>query len=234
MIRTRVLPALITALGVTLVAAGILYLGGAADAGAGASASPIPSVEPSISPGPSDSGSASPPPSGSAVSPSPSGASGRVATRIVIPAMGIDLPVVKQPGGSDAYPLCNVAMYIQELSQPGLPGATYIYAHARVGMFLPLLTASQVNDGASMIGMLVQVYTSDDQLFLYEVSQVRRHVPYNVDVISLTSGPELLWLQTSEGPNRYYPKLMVVAKPLSSGPADPAQAHPVPSPVVCG
>ncbi|HSO29708.1 MAG TPA: hypothetical protein VLS28_07375, partial [Candidatus Sulfomarinibacteraceae bacterium] len=51
-----------------------------------------------------------------------------VASRIAIPGLKIDLPVIRQGAG---YPLCNVAMYIKELSQPGEAGVSLIYAHAR-------------------------------------------------------------------------------------------------------
>jgi len=227
----RLLPAVLTALGVTLVGAGLLtYLSptAAGDPGTspGLSASPSASApaEPSASiplPSPSPDGSPSPSPSSLE----------RVATRIVIPALRIDLPVVKPPGGPNTYPLCNVAMYIQELSQPGQPGATYIYAHARAGMFLPLLEESKRNDGRRMLGMLVQVYTSDDQLFLYEITEVRRHQT-TLDA-AFAVGDEQLWLQTSEGPRGTKEKLQVVALPIGSMPADPEQAHPTPKPVVC-
>ena len=55
------------------------------------------------------------------------------------------------------------------------PWTTYLYAHARDGMFLPLLLQSRIDNGSAMLGMLVQVYTSDDQLFLYEITRVLRH-----------------------------------------------------------
>jgi hypothetical protein len=158
-----------------------------------------------------------------------------VATRVVVPALGIDLPVIRESTGS-TFPPCNVAMYFQMLHQPGEPGATYLYAHARTGMFLPILTASQVNGGARMIGMLVQIYTSDDRLYLYEVVEVRRHV-LTLDA-ALAETSETLWLQTSEGPKlpagQVGPKVQLVAKPLSSGPADHAEAHPQAAPVNCG
>ena len=235
-IHTRLIPALLTAVGVTLVAAGLMNLGQSVEAGVpGASATSTVTLAPATpTPAPSLSPAASPSPAGPSTSPGGSAISPeRVATRVVIPALDIDLPVVKPPGGPDTYPLCNVAMYIQELSRPGLPGATYLYAHARTEMFLPLLEQSKVNDGAAMIGMLVEVYTSDDRLFLYEITDIRRHVPYDFDVLSVRDATEALWLQTSEGPNKYSTKLQVIARPLSSGPADPAQAHPVPKPVVC-
>jgi hypothetical protein len=123
-------------------------------------------------------------------------------------------------------------MYIKELHQPGEQGATYIYAHARTGMFLPLLTESRRNGGERMLGMLVQVYTADDRLHLYEISEV---LPHQTTLDRpIAAATEELWLQTSEGPRGTIPKLQVVAKPLSSGPADPADAHPAPKPVTCG
>ena len=91
-----------------------------------------------------------------------------VATRIAIPSLAIDLPIVKSPSG---YPLCNVAMYLKELSQPGEAGVSFIYAHARKGMFLPLLDRSKVNNGASLIGMTVKVWTSNDVVTTYEITQ---------------------------------------------------------------
>jgi hypothetical protein len=153
-----------------------------------------------------------------------------VATRVVIPALGIDLPIVKPV--PNAYPLCNVAMYLAALGQPGQGRATYLYAHARTGMFLPLLEQSRIGGGSHMLGMLVQVYTSDDQLFLYEIAKVLHHQLTLQAAIDATT--EQLWLQTSEGPKGTVPKLQVLALPLSSGPADPAAAHPTPHPLVCG
>lgn len=236
LLRSRVAPAVITATGVMLLAAGLLsYTTPASAVDPSASPSPSPSAIAAASPSPSPAASASAAPSpGASPSPSasPSASPGaRVATRIVIPALKIDLPIVAPPGGPDAYPLCNVAMYIQELGQPGEGRATYIYAHARTGMFLPLLTQSRINNGKAMIGDLVQVYTSDDQLFLYEITKVLRH-QLNLDA-AVAATTEQLWLQTSEGPNGTIPKLQLLAMPLSWGPADPADAHPTPHPVVC-
>jgi len=232
-VRTRLLPALLTASGVMLVAAGLLSYTGPVEAGIPPSAEPTSvalSPSPSPTPMPSPTSQTTVAPSDSP-SPSPSFPSDRVATRVVVPALRIDLPVVKPQGGPDTYPLCDVAMYIQELGQPGQGRATYLYAHARVGMFLPILDASKVDNGSVMLGMLVQVYTSDDQLFLYEIVDVRRHQLTLDDAVSATT--EQMWLQTSEGPRGTPGKTQVIARPLSSGPADPAEAHPVPKPVVC-
>ena len=127
--------------------------------------------------------------------------------------------------------LCDVALYLPSMGQPGQGRATYIYAHAREGMFLPLLTASTHNNGARMLGMTVEVYTSDNWLFLYTVTEVRRHTLSLNDAINTTT--ERLFLQTSEGPNGTIPKLQVVADYLSSEPADPTAAHPKPHPRIC-
>jgi hypothetical protein len=152
-----------------------------------------------------------------------------VATRVAVPGLGIDLPIVLQLGS--AFPYCNVAMYLTGLSQPGEAGVTFLYAHARTGMFLPLLNTSQVNNGAGMIGMKVNVWTSDDRLITYTITRVLRHQYSLPDLWSIHS-PQL-WLQTSEGPYGTYNKLMVVALPVSTTAASHADAHPTPRPLVC-
>ena len=145
-IRTRLLPALLTALGVLLITAGLLSYADPTTAGTVPDQSPI-AIE--LSPDPSasldaPSPSASDAPSGSpGASAGPTQAAGPAhATRVVIPALDIDLPVVPGPNG---YPYCNVAMYIdglgkplQDLGQPGRGIATYLFAHARDGMFGPI------------------------------------------------------------------------------------------------
>ena len=151
-----------------------------------------------------------------------------VATRIAISSLGIDLPVVRPPSG---YPLCNVGMYIRELSQPREAGVTLLYAHARTGMFLPLLTRSKVSNGASLIGRTVRVWTSNNLVSTYEITRVRRHVSTLDGVLGI--GPEQLWIQTSEGPRGTVGKLIVVAKRTGSEAASHDSAHPTPRPLVC-
>jgi hypothetical protein len=229
-VRIRVLPALLTAFGVAGLAAGLLSL-----------TSPV-AADPLVSPSPTAQASGEAtvmplltfPPLASGVLPStsPTPPIDRVATRVRVAALKIDLPVVKPSGGVDAYPQCDVAEYIQELGQPGLGRATYLYAHARIGMFLPILDASLVENGKQMLGMVVEVWTSDDQRFLYEISEVRRHQLTLNDAIDAAG--EQLWLQTSEGPKGTPGKTQVIALPISQEAADPADAHPVPKPVACG
>src|SRR3954470_7583240 len=197
-IRLRAVPALLTAFGVMLVTGGLLSYADPTTAGpvpsetavietlppdatdvAIASLTPSPSPSPAVSVEPSGSNSSSPSdsPSASATpkpTPDPTLKPGTraVATRIIVPGLDIDLPIMKGPAG---YPPCNVALYLKELRQPGKKGAPYLYAHARTGMFLPFLEASKVNNGRRLLGMVVQVYTSDNKLHLYEINVVRRH-----------------------------------------------------------
>ena len=152
-----------------------------------------------------------------------------VATRIAIPGLGIDLPIIKPGSG---YPLCNVAMYIQELSQPREAGVSLIYGHARKGMFEPLLLKSRVNNGASLIGATIKVWTSNNLVSTYKVTRVRRHVTNLNGVFDI--GPEQLWVQTSEGPRGTVGKLMVIAKRTGYEAASHEDAHPTPHPKVCG
>jgi hypothetical protein len=229
-IRLRLLPALLTALGVAGLAGGLLSLT------TPAVAEPLPSPSATIT-APAE--STSPPrltfpplPSDAPPSTSASPQSDRVATRVRVAALKIDLPIVLPTGGAGAYPLCDVAMYIQELGQPGQGRATYLYAHARTGMFLPILEASLVQDGRRMLGMVVEVWTSDDQRFLYEITEVRRHQVTLSDATTATV--DELWLQTSEGPKGTPGKTQVIARLISQEAADPADAHPVARPVVCG
>jgi hypothetical protein len=228
-LRVRVLPALLTALGVAGLAGGLLSL--SAPVVAEPLPSPSPTVAASVEATATPLITLPPLPTEAAASTSPTPPVDRVATRVRIAALEIDLPVIRQEGGADAYPLCDVAMYIQELGQPGQGRATYLYAHAREGMFLPILESSLVRNGKAMLGMVVEVWTNDDQRFLYEITEVRRH---QTDLDDALDPGEELWLQTSEGPRGTPGKTQVIALPIAQQPADPADAHPVARPVTCG
>ena len=228
-LRNRLLPAVLTATGVSLIAAGLLTYSAPVEAAPGPTDSP--SIV-AVSPSPTIPLPTFPPASGS-TSPSPSAPADRVATRVVIPALKIDLPIVKPSGGSSTYPQCNVAMYIKELHQPGQGGATYLYAHARDGMFGPIYhLATEVKQPKKLLNMVVQVYTSDDQVFEYYVTQVLLHQTSLNAAMDATT--EELWLQTSEGPKGTVGKTQLRAELLTVGQADHASAHPTPHPVNCG
>ena len=143
---------------------------------------------------------------------------------------GIDLAVVRAPSG---YPYCNVAMYMGALNQPTEPatGATFISAHARKGMFLPLLDAYRAGKGPLLIGKLVYVWTSNSKVHTYRIFAVKK-----TDSVQAAVGevPDRLWLQTSTGPNYTYPKLVVRAERISSAPSTYDAAHPSYRIVKCG
>lgn len=232
--RNRLLPAILTALGVSLIAGGLLTYTGAVEPSQEPDASEIiVAASPTPSPTPSLVLPTLPPLGTAAPTPSPTIPADRLATRVVIPALKIDLPIVKGPPN---HVLCNVAMYAEApgLVQPGFPGSTYLYGHARKGMFLPLLDASKKNNGKAMLNMIVEVYTSDNMRLTYAISEVRRHVPKTTGFADpLSRKTDTLWLQTSEGPHGTPTVLQLVALPLTSEPADPADANPKPHPVVC-
>ncbi|CAN5772892.1 hypothetical protein BH24CHL8_BH24CHL8_05680 [soil metagenome] len=257
----RIAPALLMASGVTLLAAGLFsyaepVLGDRPirpDSTPGLVAERpdlLPSVSPSPTLGPSSSPSAPPSAPPSLVAPdasipltpaptqTPSPAPAAVATRVVIPSELIDLPVISRQQrvpdqGPDLYPPCDVAIFHDAFGQPGEDGSTYLYAHAREGMFLPLLEASERQDGASLLGALVEVYTAADRLFVYEIFRVRRHALDFSLALDVPPGEQRLVLQTSEGPRGTVPKLQVAARLVSELTATSEEAQPRPRPVAC-
>ncbi|HET8785155.1 MAG TPA: hypothetical protein VFM38_05935 [Candidatus Limnocylindrales bacterium] len=233
-LRTRVLPALLTAFGVTILSAGLLTYT--------VPVAPAPSQEPGATPDPSAAvvPTATPlitlPPIGTprpteSATPRPTATpppKDRVATRVRIRDLGIDLAVVK---GNSGYPYCNVAMYLPQLSQPGFGKATYLYAHAREGMFLPLLKTRAFDQR----GLVVEVWTSDDWLYRYQIANVRRDQPYTTGLNAPSKAKsEQLWLQTSQGPGRDFGYTQVMARPIDARPAAHDAAHPTARPVDCG
>jgi hypothetical protein len=153
-------------------------------------------------------------------------------TRVVIRSLDIDLPVLRTPA-DELYPPCDVAEYLPAFGLPGLPGVTYLYAHAQRGMFLPLLEASVIDDGRRLQGVRVLLYTDDDLVRAYEIVAVHRRVR-SLDVVHAIEGDALV-LQTSETDRQSGPKLMIVARPLGAPqPASRGSAHPAAKPRQCG
>ena len=228
------LPALVIAGAVALLAAGLQSWAGPTRRSEEPPTAPASASASVGTPSPGSPGPASP-----IASSGPTGSvEVAVATRVVIPSEDIDLPVISRdlevPGqGPERYPPCDVALYHTAFEQPGGPGTTYLYAHAREGMFLPLLEASERRDGAALIGALVEVYTGDDRMHLYQVSLVKRHaIDYSL-ALDASPDAEQLILQTSEGPRGTVPRLQVLALPVEVDPANDADAHPAPHPRAC-
>ncbi len=150
------------------------------------------------------------------------------ATKVTLPYLSINLPIVRAPSG---YPYCNVAMYLGTLNQPTEPGVTFIMAHARKGMFLPLLTQWQLNQGKNLIGKTVNVYTSNSKVSTYRITSVQTMLSIQ-SAVSITA--EQLWLQTSTGPHGTAAKLVVKAQRISTTSTTYAASHPTAHIVHCG
>lgn len=130
--------------------------------------------------------------------------------RVQIPRLGIDLPIAegdlirdidqgKTPEG--------FAFHLPGTSIPGLGSNTYLYAHARTGMFLSLWRAE--------VGDEVFVSTPDLRALKYVVTEVLPRVaPADVSGVQPTQS-ERLTLQTSTGPNPADPRFVVVAVPAT-------------------
>jgi hypothetical protein len=226
-------PLLLAVAGVALIIAGQLNLDqGVAGptlppiteptATATATASPVASVSAPASPTATASPTASP-------TPNPSW----VAVQLQIASVGINIRVHKAtttaqcdfPPEYDAWILCGG-------SEPGRGTNTYIFAHARVGMFLPLWNVQ--------VGDEVRVKMSDGQVLRYAITEIHPNVscpdsraptmPPNLEPLALKYAPpgcpgaavwqaptdhERLTLQTSQGYNRNWGEFIVVALPIS-------------------
>ncbi len=141
-------------------------------------------------------------------------------SRIAVPRLGIDLPLelgevardVPREGYAGATPE-NVAFVFPSSRLPGEGGNTYIYAHARVGMFLSLWGAK--------LGDEVVIYRPDDGgRRSYRVALIAPRVnPTDAHWLD-PNGAERVTLQTSTGPNPSDPRFIVVAYPEAA----PAQS----------
>jgi hypothetical protein len=116
-----------------------------------------------------------------------------------------DVPSATSPGATPE----DAAFHYPGTAVPGARGNAYIYAHARVGMFLPLWQAR--------LGDRVEIVLPDGGLLAYTVVEIRPRVP-SADVSWLApTDDERLTLQTSTGPTPAYPRFIVVARREPAG-----------------
>jgi len=227
-----IVPALIAGAGVFLVMAGLFYY-----------LQPVAAAESSPSPTPTLASVApySLPPLVSTAPSAGTSIAAAIATRVRIRGTvpPLDVPIVTSPPHEE-FPLCDVAEYYtvngRALAYPGLPQATYLYAHARDGMFGPLWNLDKTNQLSTLIGLWVEVYTADDQDHVYQITQVLPGVSVSDPTwierpAAVTS--DQLWLQTSEGPYETSTKLQVVADPIGVVAASAADSHPTGKGSVC-
>jgi sortase (surface protein transpeptidase) len=130
--------------------------------------------------------------------------------RVQIPRLGIDLAIAEGDVTRDIDQQKTpegFAFHLPGSSIPGLGGNTYIYAHARTGMFLSLWNART--------GDQIFISTPDLRVLKYVVTDVQPRVPPgDVSWVQATAS-ERLTLQTSTGPNSGDPRFVVVAVPAT-------------------
>jgi sortase (surface protein transpeptidase) len=169
-------------------------------------ASVLPPAVAGVTPAPSPSQTGSSVPSGPAATPTPAIPDGY---RIKIARLLIDLPIAEGDIQRDAVRQEtpeNVALHLPGTAIPGDGSNTYIYAHARSGMFLSLWSAREGDE--------VVIVTPSGRALRYVVSEVHPRVdPSDVSWVAHTAG-ERLTLQTSTGPNPADPRFVVVALPV--------------------
>jgi len=188
---------LLLAVGIALIASGGLPRGGSVAPIALPTASATASTPAATTS--SDSTTLSPTP---AIGPIPDG------YRIAMPRLGIDLPIAEGDVQRDVVIQRtpeNFAFHFPGTAIPGTLGNSYIYAHARQGMFLSLWNA-RVGDNVS-----ITTPGGDELKFL--VTEVHPRVPPADTSWLQPTGDERLTLQTSTGPNRDDPRFVVVAAP---------------------
>jgi LPXTG-site transpeptidase (sortase) family protein len=194
--------------GSALIIAGILLIAGLGSGTPVAPATPLVSSTPvavASTTIPSATASASPSPTRDPRTPIALG------YRIQIPRLGIDLPILEGDVTRDIEAQKTpegAAFHLPGTSIPGLGSNTYLYAHARTGMFLSLWNAR--------LGDEVFISTPDLKGFKYVVSEVQPRVPpTDVSWVQPTTS-ERLTLQTSTGPNPGDPRFVVVAVPATT------------------
>ena len=134
--------------------------------------------------------------------------------RITVPRLGIDLPLdvgdigrdVPRPGYSGSTPE-GVALLFPGTSVPGTGGNSYIYAHARVGMFLSLWGA-RIDDVVVLLGADRSVIRT------YKIALVVPRVDPADGHWLEAGGRERLTLRTSTGPRPADPRFIAVAYPV--------------------
>lgn len=183
-------------LGLVLVAAAALFLAQA-------------SAAPHASPPPTAAGIAdSPRPKVEAATTAPTAAAIPPGYRVRVPRLGIDLPIAEGVIQRDIDDQQTPEGYAFHLPGTGIPGEgtnTYLYAHARIGMFLSLWNA-QVGDD-------VTITAPDATVFRYVVSAVRPRVPPTDVSVAQPTPDERLTLQTSTGPDPTDARFVVIALP---------------------
>jgi sortase (surface protein transpeptidase) len=131
--------------------------------------------------------------------------------RVLIPRLGIDLAIAEGDLARDIDQQTTpegFAFHLPGTSIPGLGSNTYLYAHARTGMFLSLWNARPGDE--------VFISTPDLRALKYVISELHPRVPPDdVSWVQATAA-ERLTLQTSTGPSPSDPRFVAVAVPATA------------------
>jgi hypothetical protein len=165
-----------------------------------------------------------------APTPTPTPLETGVATQLSIEAVGINVTVTQATTPEeDDFPPLDGAYILRTSAQPGRGTNSYIFAHAREGLFLSLWNVQ--------LGDVVRILMSSGNVLEYRVTEVRPNTPCQESDPSIPGPPnpplplqrappgcdaswlaptpfERVTLQTSQGPNRNYGEFIVVAEPI--------------------
>jgi sortase (surface protein transpeptidase) len=127
---------------------------------------------------------------------------------VLVPRLGIDLPIAEGDVERDVVVQKtpeNFAFHFPGTAIPGTLGNSYLYAHARQGMFLSLWNAR--------VGDQVSITTPAGSALKFVITEVHPRVPPADTSWLQPTTDERLTLQTSTGPNSGDPRFVVVAAP---------------------
>jgi LPXTG-site transpeptidase (sortase) family protein len=155
-----------------------------------------------VTPTPFSATAAPTPDSGTAAT--PAAAQGIRADRTRIARLGIDLAII-EGDGIDA-PIGKAAHYPGS-AWPGAGSNTYIYGHAREGMFIALWEAR--------VGDAIELHLVDGTTRTYVVRKVLPKVPWDAVQFLEPTTTEQLTVQTSTSYRPTAPRFVVVAVPAS-------------------
>jgi hypothetical protein len=160
-----------------------------------------------------------------------------VATQLQIESVRINVPVRKSTSlATDSFPPSDAAFILRQGSQPGRGTNSYMFGHAILDLFKPLWNVQ--------VGARIKILMSDGVVLRYVVSEVHPNVAcpdddppnpeLNPEALGVTlplalrqakdcsagvawtqpTDHERLTLQTSQGYNRNWGELVVVARPI--------------------
>ena len=153
-----------------------------------------------------------------------------IANQLEIPSVGVNV-LVRQSldAGTDSFPPTDAAYILRASSQPGRNTNSYIFAHALNTLFKPLWNVQ--------IGAEVNIRMSDESVLTYVITEVRPNVPCPTEPNPALDPPnpplalqihddcaegafwttptdyERVTLQTSQGFNRNWGELVIIAEP---------------------